>query len=149
MSEDKFEINNNNENNEENNDKPFLNLENIDNFPDLKNEEKNELIKERNINNLKPSEITEEDMSISSNTESVGNLKKEKAELNINSKQLYEESKKKLEPYQLKMLYTIKNIEDMVKIGERQRNYKIRSEFEREKEYKLEEQDEIKNKIIE
>jgi len=153
MSEDKFEINNNNENNnennEENNDKPFVNLDNIDNFPDLKNEEKNELIKERNINNLKPSEITEEDMSISSNTESVGNLKKEKAELNINSKQLYEESKKKLEPYQLKMLYTIKNIEDMVKIGERQRNYKIRSEFEREKEYKLEEQDEIKNKIIE
>ena len=47
MSEDKFEINNNNENNnennEENNDKPFVNLDNINNFPDLKNEEKNEL----------------------------------------------------------------------------------------------------------
>ena len=46
------------------------------------------------------------------------------------------------------MLETIKNIEEMVKKGERQRNYKIKSEFEREKEYKLEEQDEIKNKIL-
>jgi len=85
-------------------------------------------------------------MSVTSNTESVSSKKEE---LNINSKELYEESKKKLEPYHLKMKYTIKNIEEMVKTGERQRNYKIRSEFEREKEYKLEEQDEIKNKIIE
>ena len=152
MNEDKIEVNNTNdnneENNEENNDKPFINLDNIDKMPILKNEEKNEIIKEKNLN-LKPSEITEEDISVSSNVESLSNLKKEEEEININSLQLYEESKKKLEPYHLKMLYTIKNIEEMVKTEERQRNYKIKSEFEREKEYKLEEQDEIKNKIIE
>ena len=45
------------------------------------------------------------------------------------------------------MIYTIKNIEEMVKNGEKQRNYKMKSEFEREKEYKLEEQSEIKNQI--
>ena len=114
-------------------------MDNIDNMPILNKDIKDEL----NLGN-KQSEITEEDMSVTSNTESAYSKKEE---LNINSKELYEESKKKLEPYQLKMKYTIKNIEEMVKTGERQRNYKIRSEFEREKEYKLEEQDEIKNKI--
>ena len=100
-----------------------------------------------NNNIKKTSEITDEDNnSVTSNTESASESQNE---LNINSKALYEESKKKLEPYQLKMIETIKNIENMVKTGERQRNYKIKSEFEREKEYKLEEQDEIKNKIIE
>ena len=151
MNEDKIEVNNTNENNieniEEDNDKPFVKLDNIDSIPSIKNEEKNKLNLGRNLN-LKPSEITEEDLSISSNTKSITNSKKEKQEEN-KSKQLYEESKKKLEPYQLKMLYTIKNIEEMVKTGERQRNYKIKSEYEREKEYKLEEQDEIKNKIME
>ena len=151
MNEDQLEITNTNENNneknEEDNDKPFVKLDNIDSIPSIKNEEKNDLNLGRNLN-LKPSEITEEDISISSNTESVENSKKDKQE-EYNSKKLYEESKKKLEPYQLKMLYTIKNIEEMVKTGERQRNYKLKSEFEREKEYKLEEQDEIKNKIIE
>ena len=132
---------NKNESVVENNDKPFVNMDNIDNMPILNKDIKDEL----NLGN-KQSEITEEDMSVTSNTESAYSKKEE---LNINSKELYEESKKKLEPYQLKMKYTIKNIEEMVKTGERQRNYKIRSEFEREKEYKLEEQDEIKNKIIE
>ena len=132
---------NKNESVVENNDKPFVNMDNIDNMATLNKGIKDEL----NLGN-KQSEITEEDMSVTSNTESAYSKKEE---LNINSKELYEESKKKLEPYQLKMKYTIKNIEEMVKTGERQRNYKIRSEFEREKEYKLEEQDEIKNKIIE
>ena len=136
-----------NENIQENDDKPFVNLENIDNIPKINNEnEKNEIAIENN-NIKKTSEITDEDNnSVTSNTESASESQNE---LNINSKALYEESKKKLEPYQLKMIETIKNIENMVKTGERQRNYKIKSEFEREKEYKLEEQDEIKNKIIE
>ena len=141
VTEIKTEENNKNESVVENNDKPFVNIDNIDNMPILNKDIKDVL----NFGN-KQSEITEENMSVTSNTESVSSKKEE---LNINSKELYEESKKKLEPYHLKMKYTIKNIEEMVKTGERQRNYKIRSEFEREKEYKLEEQDEIKNKIIE
>ena len=120
-----------NENIQENDDKPFVNLENIDNIPKINNEnEKNEIAIENN-NIKKTSEITDEDNnSVTSNTESVSESQNE---LNINSKALYEESKKKLEPYQLKMIETIKNIENMVKTGERQRNYKIKSEFEREK----------------
>lgn len=141
VTEIKTEENNKNESVVDNNDKPFVNMDNIDNMPILNKDIKDVL----NFGN-KQSEITEENMSVTSNTESVSSKKEE---LNINSKELYEESKKKLEPYHLKMKYTIKNIEEMVKTGERQRNYKIRSEFEREKEYKLEEQDEIKNKIIE
>ena len=150
MSEEKAEIKeveNKNENLEENNDKPFVNMDNIDNMPILNNQENKELNLE---NNITQKEITEgANISMQSNEESVSYSKNESSELNINSKALYEESKRKLEPYQLNMLETIKNIEEMVKKGERQRNYKIRSEFEREKEYKLEEQDEIKNKIIE
>ena len=151
MNSEEVEINideNNNKILENKEDKPFVNMENIDKMSLLNQGNNKELILGNNTSN-KHSEITEvENISMSSNTESLSNLK-EKEELNINSKELYEESKKKLEPYHVNMLYTIKNIEDMVKTGERQRNYKIRSEFEREKEYKLEEQDEIKNKIIE
>ena len=150
MSEEKQEIKeveNKNENLEENNDKPFVNMDNIDNMPILNNQENKELNLE---NNITQKEITEgANISMQSNEESVSYSKNESSELNINSKALYEESKRKLEPYQLNMLETIKNIEEMVKKGERQRNYKIKSEFEREKEYKLEEQDEIKNKIME
>ena len=150
MSEEKQEIKeveNKNENLEENNDKPFVNMDNIDNMPILNNQENKELNLE---NNITQKEITEgANLSMQSNEESVSYSKNESSELNINSKALYEESKRKLEPYQLNMLETIKNIEEMVKKGERQRNYKIKSEFEREKEYKLEEQDEIKNKIME
>ena len=137
---------NKNENLEENNDKPFVNLENVDKMPIINSQESKDLNLE---NNNSQKEITEEENnSISSNEESSSYSKKENQELNMKSKALYEESKKKLEPYQLNMLETIKNIEEMVKKGERQRNYKIKSEFEREKEYKLEEQDEIKNKIL-
>ena len=137
---------NKNENLEENNDKPFVNIENVDKMPIINNQESKDLNLE---NNNSQKEITEEENnSISSNEESSSYSKKENQELNMKSKALYEESKKKLEPYQLNMLETIKNIEEMVKKGERQRNYKIKSEFEREKEYKLEEQDEIKNKIL-
>ena len=150
MSEEKQEIKeveNKNENLEENNDKPFVNMDNIDKMPILNNQENKELNLE---NNITQKEITEgANISMQSNEESVSYSKNESSELNINSKALYEESKRKLEPYQLNMLETIKNIEEMVKKGERQRNYKIKSEFEREKEYKLEEQDEIKNKIME
>ena len=137
---------NKNENLEENNDKPFVNLEDVDKMPIINEQENKDLNLE---NNNSQKEITEEENnSISSNEESSSYSKKENQELNMKSKALYEESKKKLEPYQLNMLETIKNIEEMVKKGERQRNYKIKSEFEREKEYKLEEQDEIKNKIL-
>ena len=137
---------NKNENLEENNEKPFVNLEDVDKMPIINEQENKDLNLE---NNNSQKEITEEENnSISSNEESSSYSKKENQELNMKSKALYEESKKKLEPYQLNMLETIKNIEEMVKKGERQRNYKIKSEFEREKEYKLEEQDEIKNKIL-
>ena len=128
------------------NDKPFVNIENID---QIQGNIKDNKELGNNISH-KASQITEEeDISVTSNTESISYSKKEEEELNLKTKALYEESKKKLEPYELNMKHTIKNIEEMVKTGERQRNYKIRSEFEREKEYKLEEQDEIKNKIIE
>ena len=135
MSEEKQEIKeveNKNENLEENNDKPFVNMDNIDKMPILNNQENKELNLE---NNITQKEITEgANISMQSNEESVSYSKNESSELNINSKALYEESKRKLEPYQLNMLETIKNIEEMVKKGERQRNYKIKSEFEREKE---------------
>ena len=140
------EVENKNENLEENNDKPFVNMDNIDNMPILNNQENKELNLE---NNITQKEITEgANISMQSNEESVSYSKNESSELNINSKALYEESKRKLEPYQLNMLETIKNIEEMVKKGERQRNYKIKSEFEREKEYKLEEQSDIKNHCV-
>ena len=45
------------------------------------------------------------------------------------------------------MRTSINSIEEWVKGNENQRNFKMRSEFEREKEYKLEEQAEIKNQI--
>ena len=133
----------------ENNDKPFVKMDNIDEMT-VNNKDQNNNINQESKISKKPSEITEEDNnSESSNTESESSSRRENEELNLNAKELYEESKKKLEPYHLNMKNTIKNIEEMVRTGERQRNYKIKSEFEREKEYKLEEQDEIKNKIIE
>ena len=138
------------ENLAENDNKPFVNMENIDNMPQIKEDNNKELDLENNISK-KPSEIVadEESVSMSSNTESESYSKREERELLRKNKELYEESKRKLEPYQFNMLNTIKNIEEMVRTGERQRNYKIKSEFEREKEYKLEEQDELKNKILE
>ena len=138
-----------NESMAENNDKPFVKMDNIDEMS-VNNKDQNNNINQESKISKKPSEITEEDNnSESSNTESESSSRRENEELNLNAKELYEESKKKLEPYHLNMKNTIKNIEEMVRTGERQRNYKIKSEFEREKEYKLEEQDEIKNKIIE
>ena len=135
---------NNNENIEENNNIPFVNIDNIDK---VQNNEKNELISENKKNySKKNSEITEEE-NLSESSQTITSSLTENQDINVNSKALYEESKKSLEPYQMKMIYTIKNIEEMVKTGERQRNYKMKSEFEREKEYKLEEQDEIKSKI--
>ena len=133
----------------ENNDKSFVKMDNIDEMT-VNNKDQNNNINQESKISKKPSEITEEDNnSESSNTESESSSRRENEELNLNAKELYEESKKKLEPYHLNMKNTIKNIEEMVRTGERQRNYKIKSEFEREKEYKLEEQDEIKNKIME
>ena len=129
---------NKSENLDENNNIPFVNLDNIDKVQKNQN---NELILENNINGTQKTVTEEENLSESSNT--ITSSQKE----DLNSRALYEESKKSLEPYQNKMIYTIKNIEQIVKTGERQRNYKMKSEFEREKEYKLEEQDEIKNKI--
>ena len=129
---------NKSENLDENNNIPFVNLDNIDKVQKNQN---NELILENNINGTQKTVTEEENLSESSNT--ITSSQKEY----LNSRALYEESKKSLEPYQNKMIYTIKNIEQIVKTGERQRNYKMKSEFEREKEYKLEEQDEIKNKI--
>ena len=69
MSEDKFEINNNNENNnennEENNDKPFVNLDNIniDNTSNVINEEFEQL-----INNIKNKSKKETSITLKKNT---------------------------------------------------------------------------------
>ena len=63
-------------------------------------------------------------------------------------KVLYEQSKKQIEPYQIGLIKTINNIEEIVRKGEKERNYKMKSEFEREKEYKLEEQIDIKKHIF-
>ena len=74
----------------------------------------------------------------------------EELEENIpKKKNLYERYKKDLSLSKFSMNSAIHNIEDWVKNGENQRNYKMKSEFDREKEYKLEEQTEIKNQIDE
>ena len=125
---------NNNGNNLESQ-KPFMPIENLNQIND---DEKKELI----LNGLE-SNKSEDFISLSADTNS-----NKSVEL-LNARSLYEQSKKQLEPYQSKMLFTIKNIEEMVKNGEKQRNYKMKSEFEREKEYKLEEQSDIKNQIEE
>ena len=62
-------------------------------------------------------------------------------------KNLLESYRKDLALSEFSMKNAISNIEDWVKNNENQRNYKMKSEFEREKEYKLEEQAEIKNQI--
>ena len=62
-------------------------------------------------------------------------------------KNLLENYRKDLALSEFSMKNAISNIEDWVKNNENQRNYKMKSEFEREKEYKLEEQAEIKNQI--
>ena len=122
--------------------KAFLPVDTVENIEQIQTDDKNELL----LKDLEANQSDEEEnISLSVDTHS------NKSTLNnkINTKLLYEQSKKQLEPYQSKMIYTIKNIEEMVKNGEKQRNYKMKSEFEREKEYKLEEQSDIKNKIEE
>ena len=138
---------NNNDNNESitESQKQFLPIENIDKI--INNNEEDKKKEELNENDNSGRHLEEEDfISLSAETNSMKSSQKNKK---LNSKSLYEQSKKHLEPYQNKMIYTIKNIEQMVKNGEKQRNYKMKSEFEREKEYKLEEQSDIKNQIEE
>ena len=127
----------NNDDSEMTSQKIFKSIENID---QINAEEKDKILKDNELNH------SEGDMSLSDENSSKSS-QSDKNKLNI--KLLYEKSKKQIEPYQLKMILTIKNIEEMVKNGEKQRNYKMRSEFEREKEYKLEEQSDIKNQIEE
>ena len=137
---------NNNENNESltESQKQFLPIENIDKINNDKEDKKKKLILNDDLNENHSEE--EDFISLSAETNSNKSSERNKK---INSKLLYEQSKKQLEPYQNKMIYAIKNIEEMVKNGEKQRNYKMKSEFEREKEYKLEEQSDIKNQIEE
>ena len=130
---------NNNNNDESISQKQFLPIENID---QIKTDGEHKLT----LDDLGANHSEEDYVSLSGET----NSNKSSQNNNIfNSKLLYEKSKKQLEPYQSKMIYTIKSIEEMVKNGEKQRNYKMRSEFEREKEYKLEEQSDIKHQIEE
>ena len=121
--------------------KPFAPIESIENINQIPTDEKREL----NLNDLDMNQ-SEDFISLSAETNSIRSSQNNNSN---NLKVLYEQSKKQLEPYHYKMIYTIKNIEDMVKNGEKQRNYKMKSEFEREKEYKLEEQSDIKNQIEE
>ena len=121
--------------------KPFAPIESIENINQIPTDEKREL----NLNDLDMNQ-SEDFISLSAETNTIRSSQNNNSN---NLKVLYEQSKKQLEPYHYKMIYTIKNIEDMVKNGEKQRNYKMKSEFEREKEYKLEEQSDIKNQIEE
>ena len=123
--------------------KPFVGIDNINNIiNDIKIEGKDkELVqKEQNSNQVEEDQVSLSVDSDSNNSNKENNVKKKK-------KVLYEASKKQLEPYQKNMIITIKNIEEMVKNNEKQRNYKMKSEFEREKECKLEEQSDIKKQI--
>ena len=122
--------------------KAFSPKETVENLNQIQKDNKNELI----LNDIDANQSDEDFISISADTHSNRSSENDKK---INSKLLYEQSRKQLEPFQSKMIYTIKNIEEMVKNGEKQRNYKMKSEFEREKEYKLEEQSDIKNQIEE
>ena len=129
---------NNNDDSEITSPKIFKAIENMD---QINTEEKDKILKDIDGNK------SEEDYISLSETHSSKSSQNNDGKVNI--KLLYEKSRKHLEPYQLKMILAIKNIEEMVKNGEKQRNYKMRSEFEREKEYKLEEQSDIKNQIEE
>jgi len=128
--------------------KPFVGIDNINNINnminDIKIEGKEVVNKEQNSNQVEEDQVSlsVESDSNKSNQENNNATKKKK-------KVLYEASKKQLEPYQKNMIITIKNIEEMVKNNEKQRNYKMKSEFEREKECKLEEQSDIKKQIDE
>ena len=123
--------------------KPFVGINNINNIiNDIKIEGKDkELVqKEQNSNQVEEDQVSLSVESDSNKSNKENNAKKKK-------KALYEASKKQLEPYQKNMIITIKNIEEMVKNNEKQRNYKMKSEFEREKECKLEEQSDIRKQI--
>ena len=144
-------IKSNNNENIADSQKPFVGIDNINNINninnilnDIKIEGKELIYKEQNSNKLEEDQVSlsVESASNKSNQENNNNTKKKK-------KVLYEASKKQLEPYQKNMIITIKNIEEMVKNNEKQRNYKMKSEFEREKECKLEEQSDIKKQIDE
>ena len=93
------ENNDNNKNNESNleSQKPFLPIENIN---QINGEEKKELI----LNGMESNQ-SEDFISLSAENNSNHSLDL------LNTKLLYEQSKKQLEPYQSKMIYTIKNIE--------------------------------------
>ena len=69
------------------------------------------------------------------------------AQISKRAKSLYNASKKNINESEKTIRSAINKIEYWVKNGENQRNFKMKSEFEREKEYKLEEQSEIKNQI--
>ena len=105
-----------------------------------------------NINN-KSSEIT---LNLSKNqpNSNNGELVNERgipmsvvAQISKRAKSLYNASKKNINESEKTIRSAINKIEYWVKNGENQRNFKMKSEFEREKEYKLEEQSEIKNQI--
>jgi len=105
-----------------------------------------------NINN-KSSEITLNLSKKQSNSNN-GELVNERgipmsvlAQISKRAKSLYNASKKNISESEKTMRSAINNVEIWVKNGENQRNFKMKSEFEREKEYKLEEQSEIKNQI--
>ena len=135
--------------------KPFIPIENINMIQELKDEEKNEMKSDDKIDlllkNIDKSQSNvdsislsgEESSSVKSNNNNINSTIKKK------KKVLYEQSKKEIEPYQIELLRTINNIEEIVRKGEKERNYKMKSEFEREKEYKLEEQIDIKKQIEE
>ena len=105
------------------------------------------------LNQINPKENSNQKENTSSAEEFVSgeeeNESRKSQEEIINPKLLYEKLKQKVDISESNMLEAIKKIEEWVKMGEKKRNYKMKSEFEREKEYKLEQQSEIKNKIEE
>ena len=60
---------------------------------------------------------------------------------------MYESNKKDLALSEFTMKSAINNVENWVKNGELKRDIEMKAEFEREKEYKLNEQKEVINQI--
>ena len=145
-------INNNNESISDSQ-KPFVPIEDINMINNLQNEEKNEIKSDEKsdliLKNIEKNQSDADSISLSGVESNSVKSSNNNIKITKKKKVLYEQSKKQIEPYQIGLIKTINNIEEIVKKGEKERNYKMKSEFEREKEYKIEEQIDIKRQIEE
>ena len=77
------------------------------------------------------------------------NIPEEQKEIKKKSRALYEKYKKDLELSQFVMKQAINNVDGWVLDVENHRNYKMEADFNKERDYKMVEQNEIKNQIEE